>query len=204
MSLSLNPLVTSRATYSYTWWDGLLSPEVLDKIVEYCQSSELTDGKIIGSGTEGERSDDLRKSKISMIHVNNENRWMFDILAQVADHMNNTFYQFDLVGFDHFQYTVYEDSGDKYDYHVDMTFGDEHINATPLPRKLSLSICLNDPSDYEGGQFEFLLGGKDEKIATQAKGRVLAFPSYILHRVTPITKGTRKSIVIWVLGNKFK
>ena len=204
MSLSLNPLVTSRVTYSYTWWDGLIPPDMLEKIIEYCQSNELSEGKVIGKAGEEELHDSLRKSKVSIVRIDSENRWIFDMLAQVADYMNKTFYNFDLIGFDHFQYTVYDDDGDKYDYHVDMMFGDESVDVTPIPRKLSLSICLNDPTDYEGGELQFFVGGKNEQTATQAKGRVIAFPSYVLHRVTPVTKGTRKSIVIWVLGNKFK
>jgi PKHD-type hydroxylase len=68
-------------------------------------------------------------------------------------------------------------------------------------------MVLSDPSEYEGGQFQMQTGSPEEdKLMTveQLKGRVIGFPSFLLHRVTPVTKGTRKSLVIWVEGPKFK
>jgi len=74
-------------------------------------------------------------------------------------------------------------------------------------RKLSLSLILSDPDDYEGGDFYIQTGSPDpEKLIKmeQKKGRVLAFPSFMIHGVAPVTKGTRRSIVVWVDGPKFK
>ena len=70
------------------------------------------------------------------------------------------------------------------------------------PRKLSLSLALND--DFEGGEFQINEGKETNPITVPMhKGRVVLFPSFMIHRVTPITKGTRKSIVVWVNGPKF-
>ena len=73
-------------------------------------------------------------------------------------------------------------------------------------RKISVSVILND--DYEGGDLEFLvINAKGEleicKI-TPAVGSAIIFPSYIMHRVTPVTKGTRYSVVAWYGGPPFK
>ena len=66
-------------------------------------------------------------------------------------------------------------------------------------RKLSMSIILND--DYEGGEFEFY-GHK--KSIKPTKGTVIVFPSYMVHRVKPVTKGIRYSVVAWFCGEPFR
>ena len=65
-------------------------------------------------------------------------------------------------------------------------------------RKLSMSIILND--DFEGGEFEFF---GDKQLINEKKGSILIFPSYLQHRVRPVTKGTRYSLVAWFLGKPF-
>jgi len=70
-------------------------------------------------------------------------------------------------------------------------------------RKLSLSVQLSDPAQYEGCDLEFH-GGNRTETAPRDRGAVIAFPSYVLHRVTPCTKGTRKALVAWTTGPQFK
>jgi PKHD-type hydroxylase len=72
-----------------------------------------------------------------------------------------------------------------------------------FPRKLSFSLVLSDNSEYDGGTFEVMYSKKPEQLQ-QKKGRLLVFPSYMLHRVNPVTRGTRKSLVFWVVGPKFR
>ena len=64
-------------------------------------------------------------------------------------------------------------------------------------RKLSISVQLSRSEDYEGGELQFKVGS-DEIVATQDPGSVIIFPSYIRHRVTPVTSGVRHSLVQWV------
>jgi len=82
-------------------------------------------------------------------------------------------------------------------------------------RKLSMTCLLNDPSEYKGGEFEFDYRNYDpdkrnkkqhESVVTEAtsKGSILVFPSYLWHRVKPITKGIRYSLVVWMLGNEWQ
>jgi PKHD-type hydroxylase len=79
----------------------------------------------------------------------------------------------------------------------------DHGADMPDPRKLSLSIQLSDPAAYEGCELE-LSFGDGIKTAPRKRGTVVAFASYVLHRVTPITAGTRKSLVVWVSGPEFR
>jgi PKHD-type hydroxylase len=70
-------------------------------------------------------------------------------------------------------------------------------------RKLSISVQLTDPSHYEGCDLQFHAGNQIE-TGIRDRGAVIAFPSYVLHRVTPCTKGTRKALVAWTTGQQFK
>lgn len=149
-------------------------------------------------------SDDYiyRNSKISFIHVNNDNNLIFQKLNNLIENINNTFYQFNLYGFDFIQYTEYIE-GQFYKPHIDLHLG--NVESEPLfqVRKLSITILLNDPFEYEGGDLVIWNSPSNLETTQKKKGRVFAFPSFVPHEVTPITSGIRKSIVIWVVGPKF-
>jgi PKHD-type hydroxylase len=89
---------------------------------------------------------------------------------------------------------------------VDEGYYDWHMDAGPpkdgVQRKLSISILLSDPSEFEGGELQFK-GIEDRKILTK-QGSIVVFPSFIEHRVTPVTKGVRYSAVTWASGPAFK
>ena len=70
-------------------------------------------------------------------------------------------------------------------------------------RQLSISIQLTDENNYEGGNLELLQSDKADKME-KTQGKLIMFPSFVQHRVTPVTKGERNSLVIWVTGNNFK
>ena len=111
------------------------------------------------------------------------------------------FFNFTLNGYDAFQYTTYNsEKKGNYGWHMDMNMGSKTDDCEP--RKLSMTLLLND--DFEGGNFEIALGDQiDPTVLPAKKGRALLFPSFILHRVTPVTKGIRRSLVIWCVGPKF-
>jgi PKHD-type hydroxylase len=90
-------------------------------------------------------------------------------------------------------------SADKghYDWHLDVVPPKDGIQ-----RKLSISILLSDPSEFEGGELQFK-GIEDRKILTK-QGSIVVFPSFIEHRVTPVTEGVRYSAVTWASGPSFR
>ena len=69
-------------------------------------------------------------------------------------------------------------------------------------RKISIVVQLSDPLEYEGGELQISDGGTN-RVCEKTKGTIIIFPSYLLHRVTPVTKGTRRSLVLWVTGPPF-
>ena len=94
------------------------------------------------------------------------------------------------------QFTNYEAPSGKYGKHVD--------RGLNMPvRKLSISIQLTDPEEYEGGEL-YLYNDDKETLMDKTQGTLIIFPSYVLHEVMPVTKGTRNSLVTWVTGKQFK
>lgn len=181
-----------------TWTDGFTKEE-LDLIEEIASRREKTDGLI--GGAEGSKNSEIRASQVSWIELANDTDWLYSKLAYIANQLNGQFYKFDLYGFnEHFQYTVYDgETNGHYNWHIDA--GKDH-GLLP-PRKLSLVLQLSDPEDYEGGDLEIMTRTEPDKVLKQ-KGLVAVFPSFRLHRVTPVTKGIRKSLVAWITGPSFR
>ena len=148
-----------------------------------------------------------RKSMVKFHNYNENTAWVFERLNSTIDQVNSRFYNFDLNGYDSMQYTEYYDyESGKYDFHMD-TIMDTTIDFKDVEvRKLSMTLVLNEPGvDFEGGAFEINNGRESDPMKVEApRGRIILFPSFMLHRVAPVTKGTRKSLVVWVLGPKFK
>jgi PKHD-type hydroxylase len=182
-----------------TWRDGFTSNE-LDQIISYGDSLPLNKA-VIGGRSQEDSYTDIRESKTSWISLNNDSQWIYDKLSWIARQLNGQFYKFDLFGFqEDFQYTIYnaEDSG-HYDWHQDSG----SANFGSGPRKLSLVLQLSNPDDYAGGDLELLTASRPTKVEKQ-RGLIALFPSYTLHRVTAVTSGTRRSLVVWITGPAFK
>jgi PKHD-type hydroxylase len=178
----------------YVYYQGLILPHEIDKILSFWNDDKTIKAPIDG---ENKYDDELRKSAVMFIENNQENDWIYNKLAGLAINCNNERYWFDLLGFhQELQLTRYSE-GDFFDWHLD--FGAGEISA----RKLSMTIQLSDPDDYEGGDLQFMINQKIVS-APREKGTIVIFPSFIMHRVTPITKGTRQSIVGWVSGPPYR
>lgn len=144
---------------------------------------------------------DCRVSQVAWFHQSHKTMWIYELLSKLTLDANARWWHFDLAGFrDALQYTVYhgEENG-HFDWHLDM--GDKYGGPQ---RKLSMSLLLSDPSEYTGGDFQIMEGAHARTVELKAKGTLIIFPSYVLHRVTPVTKGTRKALVAWACGPKFR
>ena len=95
------------------------------------------------------------------------------------------------------QYTEYPEGG-FYDWHVD---NDVNCANEPPVRKISMTILLSPENEFEGGDLELVKEGQSAKIK---QGQAIFFASFIRHRVAPVTKGNRKSLVMWFGGTPFK
>lgn len=154
---------------------------------------------------EGEASNqDLRKCKIDWI----ENCEVRALLLTLCHQVNvDAEWNLQILGGEGIQYTVY-DKGDHYDWHIDAQgfLKSQMMGVSPI-RKISLTIFLNDPEEYEGGELELELFGplaKERSVKfKEPKGTVIFFPSDTWHKVNPITSGVRKSIVSWFGGGPY-
>jgi PKHD-type hydroxylase len=118
-------------------------------------------------------------------------------MADLCKIANKNMWNFDIWGYqDGFQYTVYYGDGGHYDWHADLGPGISN-------RKISCVLQLSDPGEYEGGDLQMNPGGN---ILTVPKGlgTLCFFPSFLLHRVTPLNGGVRKSLVNWFCGANFR
>lgn len=180
----------------FLWFEKLFTEEEVARIIELWRDehSEL-------AGVSGEKSnqyiDDLRKSSIILLPVTTETLWIYQKLSNAVIQGNKERYGFDLAGYnDNLQLTEYTE-GDFFDWHLD--FGTKAVST----RKISITVQLSDESDYEGGELQFMTNNKSV-TAPKTKGTAILFPSFIMHRVTPITKGVRRSIVAWASGPSFR
>lgn len=181
------------------------SPKKLDaltisKIEFYIDKhkNQILDGRTVDPrGNDGTL--DLRSSRIMWLAEENKFEYLYKEMAGIITHINDHCYKYSLYGFESLQYTEYHASENgHYTWHIDTSVrgGQQHV------RKLSFSAGLNDESEYEGGELEFWLG--PEKVSYRLKkGQIIVFPSYLLHRVAPVTKGVRKTLVGWSRGPNF-
>lgn len=181
---------------SWAFWEDGFSESQVHQIREIGEKL-LPKTAVVGEGREDH---EIRRSKTSWIACTDESLWVYDKLAWIVRQLNGQFFQFDIQGFkEDLQYTVYEGSNTgHYGYHIDSGF-----DPNRCPRKLSIVLQLSSPEEYEGGDLEFLVN-KEPTTAKKELGILYAFPSYILHRVTPVTKGTRRSLVAWLAGPRFR
>ncbi len=178
----------------YVYYQGLFLPHEVNKILDLWNDNETIKATISGENT---YDDELRQSSVMFIENDKTNEWLYNKLAGLTVNCNNERYWFDILGFHHeLQLTKYTE-GDFFDWHLD--FGAGEISA----RKLSVTMQLSDPDDYEGGDLQFMINQKIVN-APREKGTIIIFPSFINHRVTPIIKGVRQSIVGWVSGPPYR
>lgn len=189
-AFAIQPVVTSIE----------FTPEEVDRMTSRFSNDLLKPADLI----EGHVNESVRISNVRFYYPEEDTFWIFEKLNRIIDVHNLHIWNFDLNGYESFQYTEYEASqGARYEYHTDIDYSGRN-GTDPQTRKLSLSVILSEPGvDFEGGELQMLLGTQP-LTCKQAKGAVVLFPSWVLHRVTPVTRGVRKSLVIWVNGPKFR
>lgn len=154
---------------------------------------ELPETKEVAQATTfGGENLDYRRSRVAWLSENEQVKaWITPYAQESAAIMG-----IELSGGVEVQYTEYHASeGGKYDWHHDVDWN----STANTDRKLSLTIQLSHPSEYDGGDFEF---SEVTALPDYAKeqGTVMVFPSYLAHRVTPLTRGIRRSLVAWFSG----
>lgn len=201
--INLSPFRTELYMHKYCVTNDIFSDDEIKKIQEYCDSYNTSKSYVIGNDGLPAKNLDVRVSNIRMHAPNDQNYWFFQKLLYASEQTNSNFFNFRLSGFEFFQYTEYDGAGSNYNWHIDMMYGENVPKSMLLTRKLSASLILSDPSEYKGGEFEIMSSGTEVERIPQKKGSIIFFPSFMMHRVAPLTEGRRRSIVFWIMGPKW-
>mgnify|MGYP003657296057 CR=1 FL=1 len=197
------------ATEIYYYFKNALPHKLCDEIIHY-GNSLIKEKAVTGfhkinpirklTNKEKIIPDKVRKSNVAWIKdpwVYREIRPYIELANKQAD------WNFEINGYETIQFTEYT-IGQFYGYHMD-SFYEGHR------RKLSMTVNLTDGSEYKGGDLYFKSMDRNKLEVTEftnnefrSKGTLCVFPSYEVHKVTPVTKGTRYSLVLWSVGDPFK
>ncbi|HEX8534986.1 MAG TPA: 2OG-Fe(II) oxygenase [Allosphingosinicella sp.] len=154
----------------------------------------------IGQREDGSKMPEVRRSIVRWLDIDGADQGVLATIMYFAKRANRQSFGFDLTEPVEVQFTEYHGTNNGvYHWHSDLTIA----NVVWQDRKLSFIAQLSDPSDYEGGDLEFF-GYASPGPDFKKKGSVIIFPSFLQHRVTPVTSGIRHSLVSWVEGPRFR
>lgn len=207
------------------WYNTNLPENLIDSIIEELEGvgDEHMQESIVGQGENGSVVTDIRNSKNIWLPADT---WVGQLLFSYVQRANkeNFLYDIDHIESDTLQYTKYG-IGEYYKWHNDMDistsmaplnmnmYSCEHLDLSELKvniqsekiRKLSFSLQLSDPDDYEGGNLQMMHGSEMRScFAPRIKGSLTIFDSRVFHRVLKVTKGVRRSLVGWVVGPRWR
>lgn len=161
----------------------------------------------IGTSRNQRRDTTLRETELAFFPQRRDQAWLYEPILQCVQAANAKFWNFRLSGIEAAQYGIYN-PGQFYGWHIDQHPRPyEQGPYKGLTRKISFSLQLTDGDSYDGGDFELREPGEDDVVqradSARARGSVIIFPSFVTHRVTPVTSGIRRSLVGWIIGPPF-
>jgi len=184
--------LTSHNHPPFVWVDDTFTNEELERIIVIGERLSKKRAETQGCG---EDCLEIRRSLVSWVPINNITNWIYKRITDIIIENNSTYYNYDLTYLERLQFTYYSSKEQGcYNKHIDPLQWN-----LPHNRKLSFVMQLSDPSEYEGGEL-LLHNSMDPITIEKRKGRIILFPSYTLHEVTPVTQGERYSLVNWVHG----
>ena len=185
--------------------ENFLSGDECDRIIEELDTEDLEDGQLVGDYEEGIINRNVRRTLNKDIIFDRykkpfDDTNLFNRVESALKIANIQYFNYDVEGIDKLRFLKYGIGG-RYEWHTD--YGRHECSM----RKLTGIIQLSDSNDYEGGDFEFGLTdteGSGLLKGNRNKGCLLVFPSFLSHRVAPLTKGKRYSIITWLEGDTFR
>jgi len=183
--------------------EPVLTPEQCDELISIGQNEPKINATIGTTEKITKLDEKYRKSIISWIPFAKAVP-SYQVIRQWMEVTNNNYFGFDTVQLsEQGQYAEYHKGG-FYNWHMDSNV---EMASMPTVRKISMTLLLNDPKDFEGGDFEIFCGETldSEKNKYKLKqGHAIFFASFLLHRVMPVIKGNRKSLVMWFGGSPLR
>lgn len=183
-------------------WSGLFPAETCDEIIACAK--KIPDQQAVVGLEVGKSGIDtnLRRSNIRWInHENEDFKEVFSFIERKFHEANAAAFGVDITYLPSLQFTEYDSKViGHYDWHEDVFWESSNI----LDRKLSMVIQLTDPANYEGGELELQVPESPRQEDLKRRGTVIVFPSFVKHRVTPVTAGLRNSMVAWIEGPSWR
>ena len=182
-------------------WSGLLPAEACDEII--ATATLLPEQEARVGGTNGIGVDrTIRRSEIRWIQDHHEDFTdVKNFMIRKFEEANANAFGTDITFFRNIQFTKYDAANvGHYDWHEDVFWQSDSV----LDRKLSMVVQLTDPSEYEGGNLELQWYEPPAVEDLRKRGTIIVFPSFLKHRVTPVTKGIRHSMVSWMEVPKWR
>lgn len=178
---------------------GFLDQSELQVINGYFAEMVMGEGTTRSEQGKKTAGRDYRSSRVGWVPRKDQYLWLYEKLGELVNEANQSLWQFDLFGMaEPVQLTEYPANQEgHYDWHTDVGAGRTSM------RKISITIQVSGPSEYEGGALQFM-SRRSPQTAERQAGAAYVFPSYLLHRVMPVTAGVRRSIVVWVSGPPFR
>jgi len=185
----------------FYYYKNVFNDEMIKNLTDMVYTNyRFSKGKT-GTKELGDMTDSYKTNNRDIAYIDPQphSKWLYDLLFPLALEANEKIFHFDIdIVTDLIHYVIYPEDGGHLDWHMDVgAFG---VNK----RKLAMTVQLSDSSDYEGGDFQIWMGGKNYITVPREKGDVIVFPSFCMHRVTPITRGERRCLVFWTGGRPFR
>jgi len=177
----------------YSWEEGL-HPEQCDQVVKEWSVIPMEPATVLDLD---DKDGEVRKARVCWV---NDKDVLFRAASSFMQEANSSFFNYNITSSEKAQFTKYEE-GCFYDWHPDSE--NKFYPDAKLVRKLSCVIQLTDPKEYEGGELELYNGCLPSIKPSNKQGSVTVFTASLFHRVTPVTKGTRYSLVMWASGPNF-
>lgn len=175
------------------------SVQECQKIISLIKQVYPTSASVGGSTDNSRISREIRSATIFVLENDEENRWIYEKIAGIVSVVNTLHFDYDIAGITHgiqlIEYGADTKVQGHYDWHIDAG------NGEPVHRKISLTVQLSNPDDYDHCELVINNHGT-ELIGSKEQGSVHLFPSYMPHKVTPITRGVRYALVIWIHGSR--
>lgn len=185
--------------HDYAFMSNFLSKKECEEIIKIGNNKRVNEATVFGKNNVSVQRH-IRKSKVAWLG-SDDLPTLYPKLTDAIMTLNEKFFKFDLFGFQEgIQFTIYDKKGSRYGKHVDR-------GLKTKVRKLSITIELSDPKKRKGGDLRLITSEPDwtgKNRLPKDQGTLIAFPSWTLHEVEPIVKGTRYSLVAWITGKNFK
>lgn len=193
-----------RFLYSSTahWF----KPEDVTRLRSLVSIDRLTQGTVAEARAGDQVANyQIRDAWVEFIEPREDSHWLYDRVGEIIRYHNQTYFGYDLSGIETLQFSEYRAPAGHYGPHLD--WGSSRNGVQETARKLSFTVQLSDPDSYEGGDLVIHDGQDQDPLIIarrRAVGSIVVFPAWVLHEVTAVTRGVRRSLVGWCVGPEFR